>query len=171
MAARRRSNSLPRSARKPHPQNWECGSFVVSLKPAVSFVQLPNILLVDGVIKAALRHETCSRPKQPRRQFTLTSHENPQYFVPKVRSWLSLSRSPRWWDAASIMVRMLVADDAAQLVRAVILQRGLARQIGDRNHPTKPGFGSILPRRYHPVGTVERAGHDLDLGAVDTAEN
>src|ERR1700686_4712318 len=30
-----------------------------------------------------------------------------------------------------VMVRMLVADDAAQLVRSIVLQRGLARQVGD----------------------------------------
>src|SRR5713226_4231455 len=68
------------------------------------------------------------------------------------------------------MVRVLVADDAVKLVRAVVLQRGLARHVGDRHHPAKPGFGAELLGRYHPVRTVERAGHDLDPGAVDTAK-
>src|SRR5882672_883996 len=70
----------------------------------------------------------------------------------------------------SIMVRILVADDLSQLLRSVILQRGLARQVGDANHPAKPGFGSILPRRHHPVGAVEGPGHDLDPGTVDAAK-
>src|ERR1700733_11452852 len=74
------------------------------------------------------------------------------------------------WSRPSIMVRMLVADDAIQLFRTVVLQRGLARQIGDRHHPAEPGFGAELQHRYHPVGAVEGAGHDLDPGAVDTAK-
>src|SRR6478672_12937300 len=68
------------------------------------------------------------------------------------------------------MVRMLVADDAAKLVRAVVLQRGLARQIGDADHPAEPGFGAELLGRYHPVRPVECAGHDLDPRAVDAAK-
>ena len=68
------------------------------------------------------------------------------------------------------MVRVLVTDDFAELFRAVILQRGLARQIGDADHPAEPGFGSILPGGYHPVGVVECAGHDLDPGTADTAK-
>src|ERR1700730_2557057 len=70
----------------------------------------------------------------------------------------------------SLMVRMLVADDTAELFRAVILQRGLARQIGDADHPAEPGFGAILPGGDDLVGPVEGAGHDLDPGAVDAAE-
>src|SRR5260370_55428 len=69
-----------------------------------------------------------------------------------------------------IMVRMLVADDAVDLVRTVILQRGLARQVGDADHPAQPGFGAELLGRYHPVRAVERAGHDLDSSAVDAAK-
>ena len=42
------------------------------------------------------------------------------------------------------MVRMLVADDAAELLGTVVLQRGLARQVGDRHHPAEPGFGAVL---------------------------
>src|SRR6266566_7988476 len=68
-----------------------------------------------------------------------------------------------------VMVRMLVADDATKLVRAVVLQRGLARQIGDADHPAEPGFGAELLGRYHPVRPVEGAGHDLDPLAVDAA--
>src|SRR4051812_23251793 len=68
------------------------------------------------------------------------------------------------------MVRMLVADDAAELVRAVILHGRLARQVGDADYPAEPGFGSILPGWNQPVGAVEGAGHDLDPGAVDAAE-
>src|SRR4051812_15765157 len=68
------------------------------------------------------------------------------------------------------MVRMLVADDAAELFRSVILQRGLARQIGDADHPAEPGFGAKLPGRHQLVGTVEGAGHDLDLWTADAAE-
>src|SRR5260221_6735826 len=68
------------------------------------------------------------------------------------------------------MVRMLVADDAAELVRPVILHGGLARQIGDADHPAEPGFGSILPGRYDLVRPVEGAGHDLDPRAADAAE-
>src|SRR5712671_153353 len=70
----------------------------------------------------------------------------------------------------SIMVRMLVADDAVKLFRTVVLQCGLARHVGDRHHPAEPGFGSKLLGRHHPVRKVERAGHDLDLGAVDTVK-
>src|ERR1700736_2161761 len=69
-----------------------------------------------------------------------------------------------------IMVRMLAADDAVNPVRAVVLQRGLARQIGDANHPAEPGFGAELLGRHHPVGAVEGAGHDLDSRAVDAAK-
>src|ERR1700693_944382 len=68
------------------------------------------------------------------------------------------------------MVRMLVADDAVMLVRSIILQRGLAREIGDRNHPAKPGFAAELLDRDHSVRAVERTGHDLDPGAVDAAK-
>src|SRR6476660_8052112 len=57
-----------------------------------------------------------------------------------------------------IMVRMLMADDAVNLVRSVVLQRGLARQIGDRDHPAEPGFGAELLDRNHPVRAVERTG-------------
>src|SRR5258706_7137859 len=69
-----------------------------------------------------------------------------------------------------VMVRMLVADDAVHLVRTVILQRGLARQVGDSDHPAEPGFGAELLGRYHPVGAVKRAGHDLDPRPVDAAK-
>src|SRR5260370_32292897 len=69
-----------------------------------------------------------------------------------------------------VMVRMLVADDAVELVRTVILHRGLARHVGDADHPAQPGFGAELLGRYHPVRAVERAGHDLDSSAVDAAE-
>src|SRR6266852_8689817 len=69
-----------------------------------------------------------------------------------------------------VMVRMLVADDATKLVRAVVLQRGLARQIGDADHPAEPRFGAELLGRYHPVRPVEGAGHDLDPRAVDAAK-
>src|SRR6266851_1942054 len=68
------------------------------------------------------------------------------------------------------MVWMLVADDAVQLVRSIILQRGVARHVGDRYHPAEPGFGAELLGRHHPVGAVERAGHDLDPWAVDAAK-
>src|SRR5258707_3712989 len=69
-----------------------------------------------------------------------------------------------------VMVRMLVAEDATKLVRAVVLQRGLARQIGDADHPAEPGFGAELLGRYHPVRPVEGTGHDLDPRAIDAAE-
>src|SRR6478736_6526283 len=65
---------------------------------------------------------------------------------------------------------MLLADDAVNLFRAVILHRGLARQIGNRDHPAEPGFGSILPRWHQPVRPVKGADHDLDLRTVDAAE-
>src|SRR6202163_2909772 len=68
------------------------------------------------------------------------------------------------------MVRMLMADDAMKLVRTVVLQRGLARHVGDRHHPAEPGFGAELLGRHHPVRAVERAGHDLDPRAVDAAK-
>ena len=73
-------------------------------------------------------------------------------------------------NAISVMVRVLAADDAAQLVRPVVLQRGLARQVGDADYPAEPGFGAELPGRHQPVRTVERTGHDLDFGAVDPAK-
>jgi len=50
------------------------------------------------------------------------------------------------------MVRMLVADDAANLFRTVVLQRSLARQIGDADHPAEPGFGAEL------LGRITRSG-------------
>src|ERR1700687_1549875 len=68
------------------------------------------------------------------------------------------------------MVRMLVADDAMKLVRTVVLQRGLTRQVGHSHYPAEPGLGAELLSRYHPVGAVERSGHDLDPGAVDAAK-
>src|SRR5882762_7569209 len=69
-----------------------------------------------------------------------------------------------------VMVWMLVADDVVQLVRTVVLQRGLARQIGDADHPAEPGFGAELLGWYHPVRAVERAGRDLDSSAIDAAK-
>src|SRR3954451_7611894 len=65
---------------------------------------------------------------------------------------------------------MLVVGDGRQLFRTVILYGRLARQVGDAENPAEPGFGSILPGRNQPVGTVEGAGHDLDPGTVDAAE-
>src|SRR5947209_7860534 len=89
----------------------------------------------------------------------------------------------RWWarregaplptlrfGSVSVMVRMLVADDFAELFRAIILQRGLARQVDDGPDPAQPRLGSKLQGRDHPVRPVERAGHDLDLSAADAAE-
>src|SRR3981081_1092909 len=73
-------------------------------------------------------------------------------------------------EVALVMVRMLVADDAAKLVRTVVLQRGLAWHVGDRHHPAEPGFGAKLLGRHHMVGPVEGAGHDLDSRAVDAAK-
>src|SRR2546423_1602616 len=70
----------------------------------------------------------------------------------------------------SIVVRMLVADDAAKLFRTVVLQRGLAGQVGDADHPAEPGFGAELLGRHHPVRAVEGAGHDLDPGSADAAK-
>src|SRR5437763_9705168 len=65
---------------------------------------------------------------------------------------------------------MLMADDGCHLLRSVVLLRGLARQVGDTYDPAEPGFGSILPCRYHVIRAVEGAGHDLDTRAVDAAE-
>src|SRR5437899_8749586 len=78
--------------------------------------------------------------------------------------------SPPAGVATSIVVRVLVADDAVNFVRTVILQRGLARQVGDAHDPAEPGFGAVLPGRDHVVRPVEGAGHDLDAGAVDAPE-
>src|SRR5437764_10174887 len=78
--------------------------------------------------------------------------------------------SPSAGVAILIVVRMLMADDAVNFVPTVILQRGVARQIGDADYPAEPGFGSILPGRNHAVRPIERAGHDLDPWAVDPAE-
>src|ERR1700687_4323068 len=66
----------------------------------------------------------------------------------------------------SIMVRMLVADAAVKLFRTVILQRGLARQVGDADHPAEPGFGGELLGRNQPGRPVKGAGHDLDSWGV-----
>src|SRR6266404_2637923 len=68
--------------------------------------------------------------------------------------------SPSAGVATLIVVRVLMADDAVKLFRSVILQCGLARQIGDAHHPAEPGFGSILPGRNHVVRPVERTRHD-----------
>ena len=65
---------------------------------------------------------------------------------------------------------MLVADDPLKLLRAIILQRGLARQIGDPDYPPETGFGAELLCRYHPVRTIKGARHDLDSGTVNAAE-
>src|SRR5436305_4749106 len=71
---------------------------------------------------------------------------------------------------ALIVVWMLVADDALDLVGTVVLERRLARQIGNAHDPAEPGFGAELLGRNDVVGPVERAGHDLDLGTLDTTE-
>lgn len=68
------------------------------------------------------------------------------------------------------MIRMLMADDGRHLLRSVILLRGLARQIGDADHPAEAGLGAELPRRDDAVGVIEGAGHDLDPVAVDAAK-
>src|SRR5579862_4353240 len=68
------------------------------------------------------------------------------------------------------MVRMLTADDTVKLFLSVALQRGLAAQVRNCDHPAEPGFCSILADRDQPIGPVEGAGHDLDAGAVDAAE-
>src|ERR1700722_2264390 len=68
------------------------------------------------------------------------------------------------------MVRVLMTNDTAQLLLAIILQRSLAAQVRDCDHPAKPGFGAILPDRDQAIRSVEGAGHDLDAGAVDAAE-
>src|SRR6202011_5093732 len=68
------------------------------------------------------------------------------------------------------MIRMLMADDAVKLVLSIVLQRGLARQVGDRHHPAEPGFGTELLDRHQPVRPVEGAGHNLDPRTVDVAE-
>src|SRR4051812_30791888 len=65
---------------------------------------------------------------------------------------------------------MLMADDARHLLRSVVLLRGLARQIGDRDYPAEPGFRAELPRRHDAVGPVESPGHDLDPRSIDAAE-
>src|SRR3954453_11751082 len=72
--------------------------------------------------------------------------------------------------AGLIMVRMLMADDGRHLLRPVILLRGLARQVGDANHPAEAGFGPVLPGRHQLVGAVEGTCHDLDPVPVDAAE-
>src|SRR3954451_25423371 len=69
-----------------------------------------------------------------------------------------------------IVVWMLVADDALDLVGTVVLERRPARQVRDRDRPAKPGFAAELLRRHQLVRAVESAGHDLDLGTIDTAE-
>ena len=63
-----------------------------------------------------------------------------------------------------------MADDAAELVLAVVLERGLAGQVRNRDHPAEPGFGAVLPDRDQTIRPVEGAGHDLDAGAVDAAK-
>ena len=68
------------------------------------------------------------------------------------------------------MVGMLMAGDGGHLPRSVILHRGLARQIGDADHPAEPGFGSKLAGRHHPVRPVESAGQHLDPRPADAAE-
>src|SRR5260370_17183921 len=65
---------------------------------------------------------------------------------------------------------MLGGDEATKVVRPVVLERGLARNVGHRPDPPEPGFGSELLGRHHPVRAVERAGHDLDPWAVDAAK-
>src|SRR5436190_3105525 len=63
---------------------------------------------------------------------------------------------------ALIVVWMLVADDAPDLVGTVVLERRPARQVRDRDRPAKPGFAAELLRRHQLVGAVESAGHNLD---------
>ena len=57
-------------------------------------------------------------------------------------------RSAHKFHTCSVMVRMLVADDFAELFRAVILQRGLARQIGDGRPPSRAAT------RFHIAGSA-----------------
>src|SRR5580700_1586673 len=68
------------------------------------------------------------------------------------------------------MVRMLVADDAVNFVLAVVLERGLAWEVCNCDHPAEPGFGAVLPGRDQTIRPVEGTGHDLDAGPVNAAE-
>lgn len=63
-----------------------------------------------------------------------------------------------------------MADDIVKLALAVALQRGLARQVRNRNHPAESGFRTVLPDRDQSIWPVESASHDLDTGAVEAAE-
>ena len=67
------------------------------------------------------------------------------------------------------MVRMLVAGDGRHLLRPVILHRGLARQIGDADHPAEAGFGAELPCRDHVVRAVWDYVAGVDLSDLATA--
>src|ERR1035437_1462324 len=60
-----------------------------------------------------------------------------------------LDKQPNPSSMSSITVWMLMADDAVNLLRSVVLQRGLARQTGDAHHSAEPGFRAILQRRHH----------------------
>src|SRR3569623_2134573 len=73
-----------------------------------------------------------------------------------------MASSISWCGAlcASIMVRMLMADDRRHLLRPVILLRGLALQVGDSHHPAEARFSSVLSGRHQPGGAVKGAGHD-----------
>src|SRR3954454_25336420 len=83
---------------------------------------------------------------------------------------LIISQSRSRGSLALVMVGMLIADDAGELIRSVILEGGLARQIGDANGPAEAGLAAELLGRHHPVGAVECAGHDLDLGTFNAPE-
>src|ERR1700680_3912369 len=63
-----------------------------------------------------------------------------------------------------IMVRMLMAGNATELLRTIVLQRGLARQVGDRHHPAEAGFGTELLDRHQPGRPVESGGCGLESG-------
>src|SRR5258708_16911883 len=73
-----------------------------------------------------------------------------------------VAQAPTQWVPDSVMVRVLAADDAVKLFRAIVLQRGLARQVYDGHHPAEPRFGAKLLGRHQPGPPAEGAGPDRD---------
>src|SRR3954451_24840116 len=67
---------------------------------------------------------------------------------------LIISQSRSRGALSLVMGGMLIAADAGKLIRSVILEGGLARQIGDANDPAEAGFAAELLVLHHPVGAV-----------------
>ena len=65
------------------------------------------------------------------------------------------------------MIRMLPANDLAELFGSVIVGRRFAWQIGDGDHPVQSRLDPELAVWNHQLRPVERAGCDFDFRSAD----